>query len=282
MSTITGYTVQKHKDKLQKLFKMIKYLPVFLLLATLTSCVQKKHLFKNNRIAMVKRGYNQDSLLIYTIDEPVKAKLEDKGTYLVVKPADVTKLKKDEGLSRIIVLENSDGFRVTTLDTYYAVENKYDTVATSLRYFDSKFGLQTLTIPLKFRKALPQDPVMFPKQVETGVNLGFAPGWKFTYNVYKPNKNLFDKYLSQYSFTTGVLFGLGATDLKGATNAPGLIGDRKAPLFSYGFYGMLGVHNINFGLAWGKDKVMGEGKENWVYQNEPWWGVFVALDLIKF
>jgi hypothetical protein len=161
-------------------------------------------------------------------------------------------------------------------DTRLTVKN-----ASSFNYYDIKFGLQALTIPLKFRRSVGNDTVN-PPSVEAGFNVGFAPGWKFTKNIYKQSKNYLGKNTTQIAIALGPHFGIGATDLKKISNAPGLLSDRKRPTFTLGGYFLFGFNNINIGFAIGKDYILGEGRKNWVYQGETWTGIIISLDILKF
>ncbi|HEV7382048.1 MAG TPA: hypothetical protein VGN64_19765, partial [Dyadobacter sp.] len=125
------------------------------------------------------------------------------------------------------------------------------------------------------------DAVKYPNVVETGVNIGFAPVAKWSFNVFDPLKKTMGKTLNQYSVNPGLMFNIGATDLKAASNAPGLGIDRKSATFTYGFFLMFGVNNINFGYAVGWDNIPGTGKRNWIYQGKHWHGLVIALDIIK-
>ncbi|MNY23850.1 hypothetical protein D3C86_1575330 [compost metagenome] len=117
--------------------------------------------------------------------------------------------------------------------------------------------------------------------METGVNIGFAPVLKWNLNIFNPIKKTMGKTLNSYSINTGLLLNLGATDLSNTGNAPGLETNRKSATFSYGGFVLFGINNINFGYALGWDKVLGSGGSYWIYQNKPWQGIVISLDIIK-
>ena len=105
--------------------------------------------------------------------------------------------------------------RIDLIKKYYYPELLLieDTRKSSFKYYDIKFGLQALTIPLKFRNSVGNDTIN-PPIVETAINIGFAPGWKFTKNIYKPSKNYLGKNTTQIAIAIGPHFGLGTADLK--------------------------------------------------------------------
>ncbi|MES2062447.1 MAG: hypothetical protein V4456_11040 [Bacteroidota bacterium] len=84
------------------------------------------------------------------------------------------------------------------------------------------------------------------------------------------------------SFSTGLITGLGAAQLKAATNAPGLKPDRQSGMFTYGAVILVGFNNINIGYAIGKDNVFGSAGQYWVYQHKTWQGIILSLDVLKF
>jgi hypothetical protein len=167
------------------------------------------------------------------------------------------------------------------LDILYFGEKKFPKDKQHFSYYSGAWGIQALTIPLKFRPAV-DDKSKYPNNVETGINVGFAGGFKFTLNDYTTRKNIWNKNSVAYSLTTGALMGLGGTSLKAAANAPGISPDRTSPTFTYGGFILFGINNINIGYAAGFDNIMGVGKHYWVYQNKLWQGVIISLDILKF
>ena len=254
-----------------------------------SSCSEMKHVSKGNFIyryvdnQKIRNNSNsdaKDSLYIYKLDDKLKTNIEDKTDYLILKNKDALNLLKPFDSVPIVPPIPA---KVQMNNSYYSTETdriEFEKYQKSFIYTDYKFAIQTLTIPLKFRNAL-DDGTNFPQQVETGVNIGFAPVIKYNFNIYNPTKKIMGKTLNQYSINTGLILNIGATDLKQASNAPGLISDRRAPTFTYGTFLMFGVNNINFGYAIGWDKIIGEGRSNWVYQDKLWHGVIIALDIIK-
>ncbi|WP_295801105.1 hypothetical protein [Mucilaginibacter sp.] len=234
--------------------------------------------YKDNHIANTIDSTIKDSLYIYQLSKPLKSKIDDKTTYQVIKTNPTIKdtvktIKFPRPLPDKVKLNGV----VYTPEVDIEPAGKY---FRSLTYFDTKFALQALTIPLKFRNQI-GDGSKYPSQVETGVNIGFAPTIKFNYNVFNPIKKTMGKLLNTYSINTGILLNLGSTALKAATNAPGLPVDRTSATFTYGTFVLFGINNINFGYAVGLDNVLGDGHKYWVYQNKLWQGIVISLDIVK-
>ena len=232
--------------------------------------------YKNNQSYRSTKPNYRDSLIVYELKKPFKSKIEDKTDYIIVKN---TPLKTDSLYGIEVVPVNSQKINLYK-GAYYTFEKDIVKDDRSFRYFDIKLALQTLTIPLKFRKKV-GDGTKYPSTVETGVNIGFAPVLKWNLNVFNPMEKTMGKTLNTYSLNAGTLLNLGATSLSNTDNSPGLLLNRKAATLSYGGFLLFGINNLNFGYAFGWDKVFGSSGNFWIYQNKLWHGVVISLDIIK-
>jgi hypothetical protein len=255
----------------------------------LSSCGESKRIFTgnyafkyvDNQFRRLKNPKLNDKFYIYKFKRPVKSRIDEKPEYLVIKKPD--SLLKSSVLIDSISVTKPKPEKIQMNGVIYSTETSVKSLEDyqkSFFYSNWNFALQPLTIPLKFRKAL-DDGTMYPNQVECGINIGFAPVMKYNINVFNPSIKILGKSLNQYSVNTGLIFNIGATDLSTTTTAPGLKSNRKAPMFTYGTFIMIGINNINIGYAIGKDKVIGEGHSYWVYQNKIWSGIIIALNIIN-
>jgi hypothetical protein len=255
---------------------------ICLLLSCLLSC-QSTKIFRRDVFYTVKRGdgANSNERLGYEVKHGIKADVTEQTGYLQLTIKNVDSLISKGAvaqISRVILNKKTDD--PDKIDVLYFGGKNADTPG-HFNYYTGTFGLQALTIPLKFRPAL-SNKAKYPAQVETAVNIGFAGGFKFTLNHYTTKKNLWNKNSVQYSITPGALIGLGAEPLKAAVNAPNLPVDRTSAMFTYGGFVLIGINNINVGYAFGFDNVFGDGKHYWGYQNQLWQGVIISLDILKF
>ena len=258
----------------------------------------KKRFSRNNHFYIYSNqvgvGSPKDTLRLVTPHRAFWGSLREEGSLVVIKQDRIEKQLIGEVkwiTIDSVAVKHPTGTQVATATQYYFPENVYTTISdTSLttksgavpsiiKYRDYKFVLQGMTIPLKFRKAM--DTI--PYQAETGVNIGFGAGIKWSYNWYNAEKSFLGQKTNQLSFTPGVLFGLGAVDVKAKTSAPPTFKDRKEPIFSYGGFFMVGLNSINIGFAIGKDKALKDAGDanGWFYHNKTWKGIIVALDIIK-
>lgn len=241
---------------------------------------QSNYYFKyiDNSVSRTRPGRGQkDRLEVYQNDSALHSKIDDKVTYQVIKTKALSRLR----LIDTIPYDTTYADKIKLNGVLYTNESDLpgaEKYQRGLRYWDTKFTVAPLTVPLKFRGKI-GDGSVYPAQLETGVNIGIAPAIKKTYNVFNPQTKVFGNSLNQYSFSLGPMINMGGTDLKAASNAPGLKLDRKAATLSYGLAFVFGVNKISLGYAIGKDKVLGEGKSYWVYQDKIWHGILFSVSL---
>lgn len=270
-----------------KTFRLSIYLMA--LTVFVASCGTTKHISKqnvafqyvDNQLVRLTDPNKLDVLNVYEIRAPITSVIEDKSDFLIIKsPEQITNSKP----IKQIEFDEAIASKVALSGKVYSTEQTIQSASEfnkPFTYWDIKIALQTFSVPLRFRNKMEKDAVKYPSVVETGVNVGFAPVAKWSWNVFDPIKKTLGKSLNQYSVNPGLMFNIGATDLKAASNAHGLLVDRKYATFTYGVFLMFGVNNINFGYALGSDNVLGTGRKNWIYQGKTWHGLVIALDIIK-
>ncbi|MET2984801.1 hypothetical protein [Aureibaculum conchae] len=257
------------------------------------SCSPTKKVLKDNYVFQyvdnqdsgpidITKPRPQDEYRVYKVLKTIKTKIGDKTDYLIIKNKDILK-SENSVLIKTVKVVKSEAKKIALNNAIYTSESSitdFSEYQESFKYSQFQVALQTLSIPLKFRKRV-DNGSMIPNQVETGVNIGLAPVAKLSLNVFNPSEKTMGKNTNQYSINGGLLLNLGATDLKAASSAPGISVDRKAATFTYGTFIMVGVNNFNLGYAIGWDNAIGNDSSKWVYQNKLWHGLVIALDIIK-
>lgn len=272
-----------------------------------SSCARQKYFFRSNQINYIKPSViansndpqpgdtrGADTLIGFKMLKGFKATVQDKEKYLVLKVGkDFNMTDSSRSIIKIPIVITDDlskqidfvGTVAQLKGKYFVPQIVYDSLPSGrICYFDSKPVLQTLTIPIKIRPKLttPALKDSFPSQVETGVNVGVAFGWKFNFNFYKPTANIFGQKGNRISLTPGFFYGVGGTSLtKGNTRNPTIIFERKAFMHNLGGFAMLGFNTVNIGYTLGWDFATGPQKESWLYQGKVWHGVAFSIDLIK-
>lgn len=259
---------------------MKKILLLLLGSSLFVSCTSTKLISKKNEFfKFIRTPSNTYEVVKFVSKDAFKAEIKDKGDYLEIMPKLSSKTFDTIDIFQV-TQEDADKY-FSLVNIYYPETMKGSFNANRFTYYDIKFGLQAMTIPLKFRGSVGND-TLNPPTVEAAFNIGFAPGWKFAQNIWKPDLNYLGKHATQFSLAVGPLIGIGSTSLKKATNAPDVLSDHAAPILTGGIFLLCGFNNINIGVSLGQDYVPKNDEKGWVYQGKTWVGIMVGLDVLKF
>lgn len=275
----------------------MKYTITFIgLCVFLCSCLNQKYLAKNQTIFRVDTAGMSSEIRAYSNkNDRIQVNVEETNGILFIK-----KVATDTGHFTLLSTVQSNFYpkgsyaQLELNSKYYFSEttfpkendpnsNQAFTVPPSLKYSENRLVLQALSIPIKIRPKIKSDRYKdsLPTQAETGFNAGIAGGIKRTWNIFKPDLNLFGQNTIKLSAATGLLFNVGATDVKKSTTNYTIVVDRKEPFYSYGWFFLFGFNNINIGYSIGNDHLFSKNSKNWVYQGKTWHGITLALDILK-
>ncbi len=159
-----------------------------------------------------------------------------------------------------------------------------------IKYIESSVVFQAITFALKLRPKIDiADKIdSFPATAETGLNVGFTIGRKYSLNSISTTKNIFgDKTSRLFSITPGAFLNFGATELNKANiRNSSLLVSRKVPTVSFGGFLSFGYYRFNVGYGLGIDFAIGPYSKRWIYQGfahskSPWlWhGIMISMDL---
>ncbi len=147
------------------------------------------------------------------------------------------------------------------------------------QYFRLKtFDLDAVTVPFKFRP----EASLLPRQLTTDFNGNIYLGYrvdriKLTYQ----NTPLGSRQkLKEIGFSAGVFGGLGTTFISPwTTTDPAFTDEYNGCILSRGLAFLVGVNNLTFGLGVGWDYLTDRDKDIWIYQNKPWYGFTIGLNV---
>ncbi|MEP7165213.1 MAG: hypothetical protein ABI741_10990 [Ferruginibacter sp.] len=264
--------------------KMIVVMVLALLCHDCTA--QKKRLMKGTTVYVYSLSTGAVPQPLYTkykVKKSIKLAIVDNGSYMIVKgdlaknPKNFEVVKKD-----IVITGNVPAWKHESKGTAYFYESEDDNKA-KFWYRDGKVILQAVSIPLKIRSEVKASGTYstIPSTTETSVNIGFMGGYKFGWNKYRKDNNLFGQQTTKYSITPGIFLGTSAADLSTTLTRPVITTARKAAMISSGGSVVLGFNSFNIGYAFGWDHAIGSSASSWVYQGKFWNGIIVSLDLIK-
>lgn len=146
------------------------------------------------------------------------------------------------------------------------------------QYHFTSFDADLVTIPFKYRPAQENG---LPPQLATNANAAIYIGLRYDQGY---QRNVFYHHqqrseIRSYSLGAGGLLGLSANTVGPFSTANQLPNDYEGACLSYGLAVIFGYRSINLGLALGYDHLMDRNRTLWIYQNKPWLGVTVGLNL---
>jgi hypothetical protein len=224
----------------------------------------------------VENGANPQ-LHFFETNKSIKAKIkeDDKG-FLVLNPiVDATRIKVTKPF-----VESDKG-----ASAYYHTpqdENQSSGFNNGAKfiYYEMSPIFQAITIPFKY---VPKNGSL-PYQVSTGINTGFAYGWKISRNSFRRSyygTTFLNTVKRQYSITPGIFLGPTTVKLTAATTDGFINADRTVLGFNTGLITVIGIGKFNVGVATGWDDAWGAEGNRWIYDGKQWYGVVIALDFIK-
>jgi hypothetical protein len=171
-----------------------------------------------------------------------------------------------------VYLDETDSIRV------FDKSNPVSIAIVQPQYFRKKsFDLDALAVPFKLRPISHQ----FPRQLTTDFNgnvyLGFrVDRFKVTY----PNTPFgIKRKLNQIGFSGGVFAGLGSAAITPWTTNYRTMDEYNGFVLSRGLAFLVGLHNLTVGVGMGWDYLTDRDKDIWIYQNKPWYGLTVGLNV---
>jgi hypothetical protein len=257
----------------------------------------------------VKQASQQGATIKYflikkVLEQPIYAQAE---TTDPDKPFKITKVLGNAEFSKADTIENLKS-KVFDNDVLYVFPKNYEFKDKAIKlkeyksidyivggkfiYKTSKSVFQAVSIPFKIRPKKESTPY----QVSTGVNIGFAYGIQNTRHTYKKTyhytgnkandpsmKDLspIHQRTSSVSFTYAPVLGLTTVSLTKENTNDTVAEDRTVLGANVGALALLGINQLNLGLAVGIDYGFGSKAKEWIYQGDPWLGIVVALDFIK-
>lgn len=137
--------------------------------------------------------------------------------------------------------------------------------------------IDALSIPFKFHAAEPG----LPRQLTVDFNGNLFLGYRADrYRVrYVDNPVGLHRKIKHTAYTVGAFGGLGTSFISPWTTNNQITDEYNGFILSRGISAMIGYNNLTVGLGVGWDFLTDRDKDVWVYQNRPWYGVTISLNL---
>ena len=143
--------------------------------------------------------------------------------------------------------------------------------------FQRSFDIDVMTVPFKYRPATQN----LPRQLTVDFNGSLFFGYRVDQYklVFKRTPAGMVKKVRHRAITLGAFGGIGTTPVTPWTTNSGTTDEYTGFIFNRGISLMGGVNNLTVGVGLGWDYLTDRDKESWIYQNKPWYGLTVSLNL---
>lgn len=144
------------------------------------------------------------------------------------------------------------------------------------RFLKNSFDVDVLTALSKFRPA----KINLPNQLTTDFNGNFFIGYRYDrFRLKASSKNRRQEYLSHRAMTFGLFGGIGTSAINPSTTNYLITNEYNGVVVQRGVVVMAGVQKLTIGLSAGWDYLIDENESKWIYQNKPWYGLMVGINL---
>ena len=143
--------------------------------------------------------------------------------------------------------------------------------------FSRSFDIDVMTVPFKYRPPSQN----LPRQLVVDFNGSLFFGYRVDQYklVFTRTPAGMLKKVRHRALTLGAFGGLGTTPISPWTTNNGTTDEYSGFILNRGISVMGGVNNLTVGIGVGWDYLTDRDKEIWVYQNKPWYGLTLSLNL---
>ncbi|RRB06283.1 hypothetical protein [Larkinella rosea] len=145
------------------------------------------------------------------------------------------------------------------------------------QYHFTSFDTDLITIPFKYRIGQQRQPAELITSANAAVYMGLRYDQGFQRNVFYHHQQRSE--IRSYSIGAGGLVGISATTIRPFSTANLVQDEYEGACLSYGLAAIFGYRTVSLGLALGYDYLLDKNRTIWMYQNKPWLGVTVGLNL---
>lgn len=142
----------------------------------------------------------------------------------------------------------------------------------------SSFDLDIVTMPVKYRPSLRGFPNQLNTQVNGGVFIGARKDYFNVQEVHAPmTRNKVET--NHFGFSYGIFAGIGATAMNSYVTENAINIEYDGVIFTKGVSAIIALNKFNVGLAIGTDHLLDRNRKSWIYEEKPWLGISVGLNL---
>jgi hypothetical protein len=183
--------------------------------------------------------------------------------------------QKGTRYQKAIVYVEEDTIKIFSTDKPYA--SIIPAPAEDQFFLKRSFDIDVMTVAFKYRPGT----ATLPRQLNTDFNGNAFIGYRldrFRIRV-KDTPAGVKKSYAHRGITLGAFGGIGSSSITPWTTNNQTTEEYNAFILSRGLAVMVGVNSLTVGAGVGWDYVTDRDKDIWIYQNRPWYGLTVGLNL---
>ena len=142
----------------------------------------------------------------------------------------------------------------------------------------STFDIDVLAIPAKYRVSLSGMSAQLNNEINAALYFGKRNDY-FQVNFEKSPSNRFKRKIDHYGFSIGGFVGLGNSVINSDVSQGLIPYEYQGITFSKGIAGIIAINNFTLGLAYGFDNLLDKNSSQWIYNQKPWVGLALGLNL---
>jgi len=148
----------------------------------------------------------------------------------------------------------------------------------SVKLVKTSFDLDFITILFKYRPGQEN----LPRQLNSDLSGGIFMGYRrdiFNLDYEKSPLELFNREIMHFGYSFGIFTGIGATAMNPWVTNNNIADEYEGVVWMNGLAGIVGVGQFTLGLTIGWDYLLDHNRNFWLYQNKPWLGLSVGINL---
>lgn len=171
-------------------------------------------------------------------------------------------------------------------DTTYLIKNNssiifsdyLESLTNNKIFIRHSFDIDAFTTPFKFRAAIEDVPPQLNSTFNAAIYLGYRSD-HFFFRTKNVAQGIERKFSQRISYGFGGFGGLGSATINPTVLRNTSDAEYDGFVFEYGTAVVISYGNFNTGIALGADALAGKYRTNWIYQNKPWIGIIIGINL---
>lgn len=154
----------------------------------------------------------------------------------------------------------------------------YNSKQENIQFKKLSFDVDLITIPVKYRPSIKGIPNQLTTDINASIYLSIRnDSYKINYS--KSISGLHKRKIHHVGFSIGGIFGIGNTLVNEHYTSSQITNEYQGIVLSKGIAGIVAINNYTIGLSYGSDQLLDKNRLFWVYQQKPWFGLTLGLNI---